>query len=199
MPPILHGDLVCLSIFGGGVVTYVCLVSFYIFNGVVETESLITFQLHLYIFLSLGIICILRKKNVRFFKLFPSTWKGREAASAHHVIMPNNPDPIHISVNLSPQQFIVTTVNIPTTIDAPNFADLVGEFFQVLELEFLIKSSKKILQLATFSQQNDETLKMLYRKLLKLKQDTQSITNLEAAHRYLHSLEITSTLHAQVF
>jgi hypothetical protein len=39
---------------------------------------------------------------------------------------------------------------------------------------------------------------MLYRRLLKLKEDTQSITNLEAAHRYLRSLEGTPTLHAQV-
>jgi hypothetical protein len=39
---------------------------------------------------------------------------------------------------------------------------------------------------------------MLYRRLLKLKEDTQSITDLEAAHRYLRSLEGTPTLHAQV-
>jgi len=39
---------------------------------------------------------------------------------------------------------------------------------------------------------------MLYRRLLKVKEDTQSITNLEAAHRYLHSLEGTPTLHVQV-
>jgi hypothetical protein len=39
---------------------------------------------------------------------------------------------------------------------------------------------------------------MLYRRLLKLKEDTLSITDLEASHRYLHSLEGTPTLHAQV-
>jgi hypothetical protein len=39
---------------------------------------------------------------------------------------------------------------------------------------------------------------MLYRKLLKLKEDTQSIIDMEAAHRYLHSLESTLTIHAQV-
>ncbi len=39
---------------------------------------------------------------------------------------------------------------------------------------------------------------MLYRKLLKLKEDTQSITDLEVAHRYLHSLEGIPTLHAKV-
>jgi hypothetical protein len=70
--------------------------------------------------------------------------------------MPNNPDPIPISVNLFPQQLIDVIANIPPTIDAPAFADPVGEFFQVLELEFPVKSSEKILQLATFSQQKDE-------------------------------------------
>ncbi len=39
---------------------------------------------------------------------------------------------------------------------------------------------------------------MFYRRLLKLKEDTQSITDLEVAHRYLRSLEGTPTLHAQV-
>jgi hypothetical protein len=38
-----------------------------------------------------------------------------------------------------------------------------GEFFQVLELEISIKSSEKIMQLANFSRQKDETLKMLYK------------------------------------
>jgi len=39
---------------------------------------------------------------------------------------------------------------------------------------------------------------MFYKRLLKLKEDTQRITNLEAAHRYLRSLEGTPTLHVQV-
>jgi hypothetical protein len=43
--------------------------------------------------------------------------------------MPNNPDPVPISVNFSPQQLIATTVNIPPTINAPAFADPLGEFF----------------------------------------------------------------------
>ncbi len=121
-----------------------------------------------------------------------------QAAIAHHGTVPNNPDPVPTLVNLFPQQFIVATANIPSTINAPTFVDPVGEFFRIFELEFLVKSSEKILQLATFSRQNDETLKMLYRRLLKLKEDTQSITNLEAAHRNLHSLEGIPTLHAQV-
>jgi hypothetical protein len=119
-----------------------------------------------------------------------------QAAIAHHGTVPNNPDPVPTSVNLSPQQLIAATANIPPTTDALAFADPVGEFFRILELEFLVKSSEKILQLATFSRQKDETLKMLYRRLLKLKEDTQSITDLEAAHRYLRSLEGTPTLHA---
>jgi hypothetical protein len=121
-----------------------------------------------------------------------------QAAIAHHGTMPNNPDSVPTSVNLSPQQLIVAIANIPPTTDVPAFVDPVGEFFRILELEFPIKSSEKILQLATFSWQKDETLKMLYRRLLKLKEDTQSITDLEAAHRYLRSLEGTPTLHAQV-
>jgi hypothetical protein len=86
--------------------------------------------------------------------------------------MPNNPNLIPISINLSFQQLIVTTTNNPPTIDALAFADLVREFFWVLELEFSIKSSEKILQLATSFRQKDETLKMLYMRLLKLKKDT---------------------------
>jgi hypothetical protein len=59
--------------------------------------------------------------------------------------MPNNPDSVPTSVNLSLQQFIAATTNIPPTINALTFADLVREFFRVLELEFLVKSSEKIL------------------------------------------------------
>jgi hypothetical protein len=68
-----------------------------------------------------------------------------QVAIAHHGTMPNNPNSVPISINLSPQQLITATPNIPPTINAPTFLDLVGEFFQVLELEFSIKSSKKIL------------------------------------------------------
>jgi hypothetical protein len=121
-----------------------------------------------------------------------------QVAIAHHGTMPNNPDLVPTSVNLSPQQFIAATANIPPTTYAPTFVDRVEEFFQILELEFLIKSFEKILQLATLSRQKDETFKMLYRRLLKLKEDTQSITDLKATHRYLRSLEGTPTLHAQV-
>jgi len=66
-----------------------------------------------------------------------------QATIAHHGTMPNNPNPVPTSINISPQQFIDATTNIPPTIDAQAFVDLVGEFFRVLELEFPVKSFEK--------------------------------------------------------
>jgi hypothetical protein len=57
-----------------------------------------------------------------------------QATTAHHETMPNNLHPVPTSVNLSPQQLIAATANIPPTTNAPAFADPVGEFFQILEL-----------------------------------------------------------------
>jgi hypothetical protein len=73
-----------------------------------------------------------------------------QAAIAHHRIMPNNLDLIPILVNLSPQQLITTSANIPPTMNALAFVDPVGEFFRVLKLEFSIKTFEIFLQLATF-------------------------------------------------
>jgi hypothetical protein len=53
--------------------------------------------------------------------------------------VPNNIDPVSTLVNLFPQQLIVATTNILPTIDAVALTDQVGEFFQVLELEFSVK------------------------------------------------------------
>jgi len=64
--------------------------------------------------------------------------------------MPNNPNLVPTSMNLSPQQLIIATTNIPPIINAPSFVNSAREFFRILELEFPIKSSKKILQLTTF-------------------------------------------------
>jgi hypothetical protein len=61
-----------------------------------------------------------------------------QATSAHHGTMPNNPDPVHISTNISPQQLIVATTNILPTIDATTFVDPSVEFFQVLKLKFSV-------------------------------------------------------------
>jgi len=68
-----------------------------------------------------------------------------QVAIAYHGTIPNNPDPVPTLINIFPQQLIATTANIPPTIDALAFADLMGEFFRVFELEFLVKSSEKIL------------------------------------------------------
>ncbi len=135
--------------------------------------------------------------NIAYATAITTTFQvALQTAIAHHGTMPNNLDPVCTSINLSPQQLIVATANIPPTINAPAFVDPMRESFQVLELEFPVKSFEKLLQLATFSRHKDETVKMLYRKVFKLKKDTQSIRDLEAAHQYLRSLESTSTLHA---
>jgi len=63
-----------------------------------------------------------------------------QAAIAHHGTVPNNPDPVPTSINISPQQLIIATVNIPPTIDAPAFTDPVGEF---LSWDFQSKVLKK--------------------------------------------------------
>jgi hypothetical protein len=54
----------------------------------------------------------------------------------------------------------------------------------IFELEFSVKNFEKILQLTTFFRQKDETLKMLYRRFLKIKEDIESITDPKAAHQY---------------
>jgi hypothetical protein len=59
-----------------------------------------------------------------------------QPAITHHGTMPNSPDLVPTSINISLQRLIDTTTNSPPTINALAFADLVGEFFQVLELEF---------------------------------------------------------------
>jgi hypothetical protein len=57
--------------------------------------------------------------------------------------VPNNLDLVPTWINISPQQLIVAIANIPPTIDALAFADPMGEFFWVLELEFPVESSEK--------------------------------------------------------
>ncbi len=113
----------------------------------VHYEGLDVYEQH-----SLKILGVTQFPNPTYAKTIATTFQATlQTAIAHHETMPNNLDPVPISVNLSPQQLITTIANIPPTIDAPTFTNLVGKFFRILELEFLIKSSKKNLQLATFS------------------------------------------------
>jgi len=57
--------------------------------------------------------------------------------------VPNNPNSVPTSINLTLQQLILVTANIPPTIDALAFANPMGEVFQVLELGFSVKSFEK--------------------------------------------------------
>ncbi len=66
-----------------------------------------------------------------------------QATITHHGTMLNNLNPIPILVNLYPKKPINATANIPPTIDALAFTNLVGEFFWVFDLEFLVKSFEK--------------------------------------------------------
>jgi hypothetical protein len=52
-----------------------------------------------------------------------------QAVITHHGTVPNNPDPVPTSVNLSPQQLIGAIANIPPTTNASAFVDPEGEFF----------------------------------------------------------------------
>jgi len=122
----------------------------------VHYEALDVYEQH-----SARILSVTQIPNLAYATAIATTSQATlQAAIAYHGIVPDNPDLVPTSVNLSPQQLIVATVNIPPTTDAPTFADPVGEFFRVLELEFPIKSFEKILQLATFSRQKNETFKM---------------------------------------
>jgi hypothetical protein len=128
--------------------------------------------LHVYEQHSPRILGITQIPNLAYVTAITTTFQATlQAVIAHHGTLLNNPNMVLISVNISLQQLIVVIANIPSTIDALAFANPVGKLFRVLQLEFLVKSFEKILQLATFSRQKDETLKMFYRRLFKLKKD----------------------------
>ncbi len=61
-----------------------------------------------------------------------------QAAITHHWTMPNNPNLVLISVNISPQQLIVVIAKNPPSIDALAFANPMVEFFRILELKFSV-------------------------------------------------------------
>ncbi len=75
-----------------------------------------------------------------------------QATITHHGTVPNNLDLVPTLIDFFLQQFIVPIANIPPTINVPDFVNRVGEFFQVLKLQFLVKSFEKNLQLVTFFQ-----------------------------------------------
>ncbi len=107
----------------------------------VHYEALDVYKQH-----SLKILGVTQIPNLAYAITIATAFQGAlQVAIAHHGTMPNNPDLIPTSVNLSLQQFIVATANIPPTINVATFVDPMREFFRVLELEFPIKSSERIL------------------------------------------------------
>jgi hypothetical protein len=82
---------------------------------------------------SLRILGIIKIPNPAYATAIATTFQAAlQATIAHHGIVPSNPDPIFISVNLSFQQLIIATANNPPTINAPTFADPVGNSFKFL-------------------------------------------------------------------
>jgi hypothetical protein len=105
----------------------------------VHYEALDVYEQH-----SLRIVGVTQIPNLAYAIAISTTFQvALQATIAHHGTVPNNPHLVPTSINLSLQQFIVATVNILRTIDAPTFVDLVGEFFRILKLEFPIKNLEK--------------------------------------------------------
>jgi hypothetical protein len=112
----------------------------------VHYEALDVYEQH-----SLRILGITQIPNLAYATtIVTASQAALQAAIAHHGTVPNNLDSVPTSINFFPQQLIVATANNPLTIDVLTFANPVGEFFRVLELEFPIKISEIFLQLATF-------------------------------------------------
>jgi len=110
----------------------------------VHYEALDVYEQH-----SVGIFGVTQIPNLGYAIAITIASKATlQAAIAHHETVPNNPNSVPTPVNLSPQQLIAATTNIPPTTDALAFADPVGKLFRILELEFRVKSFEKILELA---------------------------------------------------
>jgi hypothetical protein len=91
----------------------------------VHYEALDVYEQH-----SSRILGVTQIPNPTYATIIPTTSQATlQATIAHHGTMPNNPNLVLISINLSPQQHIVATANNPPTINAPAFADRMGEFF----------------------------------------------------------------------
>jgi hypothetical protein len=91
----------------------------------VHYEALDVYEQHF-----LRILHVIQIPNLAYATTIATTFQvALQATIAHHGTVPYNPDPVHILVNISPQQVIVAIANIPPTINAPAFADSVGEFF----------------------------------------------------------------------
>ncbi len=105
----------------------------------VHYEALDAYEQH-----SLRILSVTQIPNLAYAITIATTSQvALQAVIAHHGTVPNNLNLVPTSIKLSLQQFITITANIPPIIDAPVFANVVGEFFRILELEFSVKNSEK--------------------------------------------------------
>lgn len=103
-----------------------------------------------------------------------------------------------ITVALTVKELATITAQVSYSIQVSSNEDQWVSFSKLLSQNSLVKSLEKILHVATLTRLKEENLKMLYRRRLKLREDTQSIMDLEAAYRYLRAQEGTPALHAQV-
>jgi hypothetical protein len=91
----------------------------------VHYEALDVYKQHF-----LRILSIIQIPNLAYATAIATTSQvALQTAITHHGTMPNNPDLVPISINLSPQQLITVIANIPPTINALAFANTMGEFF----------------------------------------------------------------------
>jgi len=89
----------------------------------VHYETLDVYEQH-----SLKNLGVIQIPNVAYAIAIATTSQAAlQAAIAHHGTVPNNPNPVPTSINFFRQQLIVVITNIPPTINAPTFADPVGE------------------------------------------------------------------------
>jgi len=93
-----------------------------------------------------------------------------QVAIAHHVTVPNNSDLVPISINLFPEQLIAATANNPPTINAPFLLIQWGNSFEFLSWNFRSRVLKKFYN-SPSSFNRKIKFKMLYKRLLKLKED----------------------------
>jgi len=109
----------------------------------VHYEALDVYEQHF-----LKILGVTQIPNLTYATFIAITFQiALQATIAHHGTMPNNLYLVPTSINLSLQQLIVAISNIPPTIDAPTFANPMGEFFQILELDLWLRVLKKLCSL----------------------------------------------------
>lgn len=117
----------------------------------------------------------------------------RQGVTAGTIDPAVTPEPT--TITLTPAEMAAATVNISRDIPVPVFNDPVAEFFTVLDAAFPLKSPEKVAELSNFVRKKSETLQMMYRRMQKLRDDTQMLTDADAAVKFLDALEADTYLH----